>query len=299
MKSFIFNLFISLLIVSTTHAGSPRYDAFRVEVSGSGPALFLIPGATSSGDVWREAANRYRDHYTVHLFTLAGYAGVPPLSATEILPEIKRQLTRYIRENSHGEGILIGHSIGGFLGLWMAADEKGLIDRLVIVDALPFLPAARNPALSEEQAKQAFLRYRNHYTGMDSAALRLSQEMILRSMIKNSRARDAVLEQSLLSDRRTMGMTLYELMSTDLRDDLARIAIPMLVLIPWDDSLDPQSGMDRGQKLSLYRGQYAGAPHCRVRLIENARHFIMLDQPDSLFKDIDAFLSVPTTDEVR
>ncbi len=290
MKLLRLKLYTALLW--TALAATPPYSAFSVEVQGKGPAMFLIPGATSPADVWRETAARYSDRYRVHLFTLAGYAGVPPLSNPHILPEIKRQLINYIKENQSPGSVLIGHSIGGFLGLWLATEAEDLPDKMVIVDALPFLAAAQSPSINAEQARQAFLRYKNYYLNMDSATVRANQQMILQGMIKNDSARAVVLEKSVLSDRRTMGQTMYELMSTDLRDALPRISIPLLVLVPWDAPFDSLSGIQREQKLTIYHKQYAQAPNCRLRLIENSRHFIMLDQTDAFHKEIDAFLSI-------
>src|SRR5690606_11216680 len=58
---------------------------FRVERTGSGRAMLLIPGFLSSGEVWQGTVERFRGEYDMHVLTLAGFAGVPPTGADPYL----------------------------------------------------------------------------------------------------------------------------------------------------------------------------------------------------------------------
>jgi pimeloyl-ACP methyl ester carboxylesterase len=222
---------------------------------------------------------------------LAGYAGVTPLEAEEILPVIKDSLTAYIRKNKSKSSILIGHSIGGFLAMWMASENNNLVDRILIVDALPFLSAAMNPSMTEELAKTSFAMYKNFYDTMDSATVENNQRMVLQGMIKNEEKVDFVLKESIKSDRRTMGVTMYELMGKDLRDDIVSITIPAKVLTSWDEGYDTLVGMTKEKKQALYAGQYKLWQNNKLGLIDNSRHFIMLDNPQAFYNEIDLFLN--------
>ena len=44
--------------------------AFRVEVSGQGPAMIRIPGLSSSGDTWKTTVDHDKNRYTCHVVTL-------------------------------------------------------------------------------------------------------------------------------------------------------------------------------------------------------------------------------------
>ena len=71
--------------------------SFTVQVHGKGPAMILIPGLASSGEVGDGAVARYQD-----VFTLAGFAGQPPvdppllpaameeLMSTDLRPSLRR-----------------------------------------------------------------------------------------------------------------------------------------------------------------------------------------------------------------
>src|SRR5262245_37138744 len=66
--------------VAASAATSPRtttirYETpvLRVEVTGKGRPMVLIPGLTCSGDVWRETVAHFADHYQCHVVTLGGF----------------------------------------------------------------------------------------------------------------------------------------------------------------------------------------------------------------------------------
>src|SRR5262249_21240266 len=61
-----------------TPAAVSEPKSFRAEVTGTGPAMILIPGLASSGETWTTTVAHLRTRYTCHVLTLAGFAGVPP-----------------------------------------------------------------------------------------------------------------------------------------------------------------------------------------------------------------------------
>ncbi len=167
MKKIVLSL-LSLCLFATVYAQkvTTNYPEFKVEVSGTGPDLILIPGATCSGEVWKETVLRYQQDFTCHVFTLAGYAGVPALNEAPMLPKIKSGLLRYISEKTE-QPIIMGHSIGGFLALQIAA-ETHAISKVIVVDALPFLAGINNSAMTEEiMRKMPVEPMVAQYTGMD------------------------------------------------------------------------------------------------------------------------------------
>lgn len=155
-------------------AAAPRPDnlaahpSFTVRVSGQGRPLILIPGLTCPGAVWDETVARYAARgYQCHVLSLAGFGGMPatPAGAAKtaattttaapagFLPPVREQLLAYIKTQRLERPAIIGHSLGGFLGLWLSVARPEVIGPLVIVDSLPFLAAVQNPALTAEAAK--------------------------------------------------------------------------------------------------------------------------------------------------
>ena len=126
---------------------------FQVKVSGQGQPMILIPGLASGGGTWDTTVARYQDRYQCHVLTLAGFAGVPRIPAP-MLDTVRDGIADYIRENKLEKPVIVGHSLGGFLALAVAAKYPDLPGKLVIVDSYPFLAGVMNPGASVAEAKQ-------------------------------------------------------------------------------------------------------------------------------------------------
>ena len=90
------------------------------------------------------------------------------------------------------------------------------------------------------------------------------------------------------SDRKAMATSMYQMLSHDLRPDLARVTAPTLVLAGWaaQKGMLPRSAIE-----GMYQGQYRLLPNVKFELTDTARHFIMYDDPDWMYARIDQFLN--------
>jgi len=87
-----------------------------------------------------------------------------------------------------------------------------------------------------------------------------------------------------------------ELFAADLRDDLANIKVPTLVLGTW---IGYSQYTDRQRTEANLRRQYAKLAGVDIRITDTARHFIMWDDPDWMFGQLDRFLSLAEPGPVR
>lgn len=262
-------------------------SAFKVEVKGSGEALILIPGLASSGDVWQATAARMCVKRQCHILTLAGFAGVAPLAGERLLPAAEQQLADYISANKLGKPTVIGHSLGGFLGMRLAADHPDKVGRLVVVDALPALGATRNPAADRAQLQAGAAQLRDAMRGQDDAAFSAMQQRSVANMVTAPENAARIAAWGAQSDRATVTDAMYDIMSSDLRDDIARIKAPTLVLGTWVAyrAFAPKEAIE-----ALFKSQYAKLPGVKVELADTARHFIMYDDPEWMYARIDQFI---------
>lgn len=84
------------------------------------------------------------------------------------------------------------------------------------------------------------------------------------------------------SNKRTLGVTLVELATTDLKKDIARIASPVLV-----------RGSIYGTKEKSYEligQQFKNLPSATIH-VADSKHFIMYDQPQWFYNELDTFLN--------
>jgi pimeloyl-ACP methyl ester carboxylesterase len=163
---------LTLLSLSLTLAcGLWAQDPFQVKVTGHGRPVILIPGLSSSGETWDTTVARYQDRFQCHVLTLAGFAGVPRIPAP-MLEHVREGIAVYIRKNKLDHPVIVGHSLGGFLALDLAAHDPELPGRLVIVDSYPFLGGVVDPKATIEQAREMAGQMRGYIvsvTGADSA----------------------------------------------------------------------------------------------------------------------------------
>ena len=273
------------LLFASTAIAAP---AFKIDVTGNatGAPMILIPGLASSGAVWDGTVKRYCGTRRCHVLTLAGFAGVPAIDGP-LLATAEQQLSEYITANKLAQPVIVGHSLGGFLALKLAADHPEQVGRLVIVDSLPALAAVQMPSITSAQMKEMAAGMRARMLGMDAAAHQAGQLQTLRTMITGEADVQRALAWGRESDRTTVANAMADLMGQDLRQDVARIKAPTLVMGSWIAYKDFGT---REQFLQTYQDQYRQLPGVTIEMADNARHFIMLDDPDWMYDRIDQFL---------
>ena len=280
---------LALAFALSAAAGAQTpHPSFAVTVSGHGPAIVLIPGLLSTGEVWDTTVERYKDRHTLHVRTLAGFGGPAPVGAP-FLPRVREELIGYLRGVRSERGdkpILVGHSLGGFLALWVAATAPELVAGVVAVDGVPFLPALANPAATADGAKAQGDMIRTMYAGFTTDQLVDQSRLALTTMITAPADVERALEWVRRSDPATAGNAVAELMSTDLRPLLAALSAPTLLI--GASGAAPEGMQPAFEK--AYELQVAAAPRARVIMATKARHFIMLDDPAFLFAALDEFL---------
>jgi len=141
-------------------------------------------------------------------------------------------------------------------------------------------------ATAQSSAPQAD-QIRKLYGSFTREQLAAQSRTAFASLIKDPGQVETATGWSATSDPATVGTAVYEMMTTDLRQQIAAIKSPVLLLAAADGAPDAAS---RKQLASSYEAQVAKVPQARVVLAERARHFIMLDDPAFLFSTMDTFL---------
>jgi N-formylmaleamate deformylase len=289
----------ALTTVLTAALAAFQPTAFRVAVAGHGRPMILIPGLSSSGETWTSTVAHYKDRFTTHTVTLAGFAGVPPIEGRPLLTTVRDQLVEYIEKNGIEKPIVMGHSLGGNVALDLAASRPDLVGPVVIVDSLPFYASVMFHVDTAAAAKPMIDGMRTAFAGIT----REQYDAFVRShqatkyMVTGPSDLDAITEWGLKSDPKTVYDAMLELYSGDLRPSLPRIASPALVLGTWAGIRDQmqQTGLaiTRDAVVENFSRQYAAVPRLHFALSESARHFVMFDDPAWFFQQVDRFLADP------
>ena len=241
--------------------------AFSVEVHGRGRPVILIPGLGCPGSVWRDTVQHLRG-YQSHVLTLAGFAGKPRIDAPLVKTTVD-ELARYIRAHHLVHPVIIGHSLGGFVAYSLAAREPALVGPVVVVDA-----GAAGGTVDGDTASAASSFWR------DASDAQFAQRIkdVFGQMSARPERLAPLLAEIAHSDRRAIGDAVYELSTTTVGDDLARIRAPVLLVLA-----------DGGLQ-SEYRRQARAIRERQIVVLPGTGHFVMLDDPRGFFAAVDDFL---------
>jgi pimeloyl-ACP methyl ester carboxylesterase len=261
-----------------------QQKAFKVEVYGKGQPVILIPGYACSGDVWKETVDALKGKYELHVLTLAGFAGVPPID-TPILKTVKNEIIKYVKENHLNKPVLIGHSLGAFMSLWVASEDPSLFSKVLCVDGVPFISSMTNAATTSEEVTNDPSYNANSiavkFINMPDKEFADKQFKSVLTMVSDSTHARVITKWSEASDRKTLAYTYVEMSTTDLRNDLSKINIPVLVL-----------GSTYGTKQISQK--MLGDEYSRLKdkliVIAPTKHFIMYDDPVWFREEVKNFL---------
>ena len=264
-----------------------RLDHISITATGAGAPVILIPGLSSPRAVYDGIVPELAKTHRVYTVQVNGFDGDDPGKnlAPGILGGIVADLDRYIAENRLGGAAVVGHSMGGLVGLMLAKAHPSDIGRLMVVDALPyvgdiFVPGA-TVAQIEPQAKamreQMVASYGKPADAAANAALAAGM-----ALEPGSRAKIAAWVAK--ADPRVSAQAMYEDMTTDLGPDMAGIATPITLVYPWSARLPKERAN------GFYRAEYADAPHVTFVPVGESGHFVMLDQPAAFAAAVANFL---------
>ncbi|MET4107063.1 alpha/beta hydrolase [Hymenobacter sp. UYP22] len=278
--------------LTPTPTNSPAaHPNFTVQVVGKGRPVLLIPGLTCPGTVWNETVAHYQKQYQCHIISLAGFGGTEaPATTDKLLQNVRDQLLVYIKTQRLSKPIVIGHSLGGFMALWMSSTQPEAVGPLVIVDSLPFMGAIQNPAATVEQVRPMAEGMRQQMS--KGSANATQQRQMTASMVTDTARITQVTRWALQSDPATVAQAMYDMYTTDLRQDIARIQQPVLVLGAW--AAYKAYGSTKESTRAIFTQQYAKLPQHRVEMSEAGKHFLMYDDTQWFFQLSDAFLKQNT-----
>ncbi len=256
-----------MVFVSTRKAAEP----FQVKRLGeAGPVVLFLSGLNTHGNLWHPWMESLAASKRVIAVTPAGFAGVEVAGLEHgfferLIPALSRLLAA---EGAQGVTV-VGHSLGGLIALMLARAEPERVGSLLVVDNLPYLADLFMPGATPAQAAQ-------QAAALVQWMLDGNRRVRLLATLTSSPSFLTTLEVwSDASDLATSITAFKEILSTDFRQALKDITQPITVLAAWH----PAMSASKAQRESLFIEQYAKAPNVRILVVENSRHFIMIDRP--------------------
>lgn len=290
MRNALLAALFLLTSCTTTTATAPFVsDRISVETRGSGPDLILIPGLAGHREIWNGVAATLDDRYRLHLVQVHGFAGVPAGANAQgpVAAPVAEEIARYIRESKLRRPAVIGHSMGGTIGMMLAARHPDAVGRLMLVDVMPFLGTLFGPeGATPEGLRTAADRMRANILGSPLDQGFLSQ--MFGTMTLKADMRPVLMRYLRTSDRNTVANAFHELIVTDLRPELSRITAPVTVLyvVP----VNTRVPVTPEQLDASMQQLYANAAGVRLVRIDDSSHFIHWDQPARFVTEVEAWM---------
>lgn len=268
-------LLIAIGVISLSLTAQNK--AFEVKISGAGEPILFFPGFACPGDVWKDIVSEVSKTNTCYVFTFAGFGNVPAIDKPW-LPKIKEDISQYIIENRLQKATIIGHSLGGTLGLWLASEAPFDFKKVIVVDALASTGALMIPDFdSETIVYDSPLNQK--LLDMDAKSFETMVDQMVPGMSLNKDKHELIKAWILNTDRKTYVYGYTDLLKLDLRDALANITVPVTIL-----AATQPYGEENVKK--TYAGQYKNLDKYTIKYATASAHFIMFDQPDWLLTNI-------------
>jgi pimeloyl-ACP methyl ester carboxylesterase len=286
----LYAVMIAILVcIISQNSKAEEYAGINIQDKGRGSVLVFIPGLNSGSDTFTQTCEAFVKQHRCVLLHLPGFAGQKPVSLQKgFLSPMKDEIISLLREKKLSQVTLVGHSLGGLLSLMIALDAPELVDKIVIVDSLPFFPAIQNPLLTTEQAKPMAEQMRQQMNAQTDADFFKNASMSATGMSNQTSRYTQLIQWGQKSDRATTTLAMYELMTTDLRASVAKINKPVMVLGAW--AAYKNYGSTKESTQQIFSTQYAQLKNVDIHMSETGYHFLTWDDNDWVNQHIQNFL---------
>jgi pimeloyl-ACP methyl ester carboxylesterase len=276
------------MLFAASAASAEKFQDLEVRTHGSGRPVVLLHGLNSSAATWDDLCTRFEKSIACYQVQMPGFVGSAPITTNDYIKTVRDQVSGFIRERQLKDPIIVGHSLGGIVAMTIAIDQPHIASGLLVVDSLPFLPAAQNPGATSEVMRPIAELTRRNLLAMSEGQWAAQAQRSAASMVTDPARQELVKQWSLASARQATADAMHSVMTTDLRNDVERIAIPATVLASWT-SRKPMAG-PREETQRTFEQQYERLRDARILTTEDALHFIMWDDSQLTDRELSQLL---------
>jgi len=253
----------------------------RWSVKGEGKAVIVVHGTPWSSFNLRHLIDGLSDDYRVYFFDLLGYGQSDKSNGDVSLGIQNEVLARLIEFWELEKPIAIGHDFGGTTVLRTHLINDKPYEKLVVID-----PVAISPWGS------SFFRHVNKYEAAFAGMPDYIHEAVVETYIKtaahNSLSQETI-EGIVAPWKGEKGKAAFyrqiaqadSKFTDEIQGQYQAINIPTLILWGEKDTWIP---LEKGKKL------HKMIPHSEFRVIPDSGHLVIEESPESLVKEIKAFL---------
>jgi pimeloyl-ACP methyl ester carboxylesterase len=159
---------------------------------------------------------------------------------------------------------------------------------VISVEGVPFLSALINAGTTAEAVRPQAEQVQKYYLTVTAEQIAASNRLAFASMMSDASRVEAATKWG-ATDGPAAGAMVAEIMTTDIRTDVARIKSPLLLIGAGKRVSASPEQMQQARQ--AYEAQVARVPVHEVVFAENALHFVMYDDLPFLLRTMDGFLN--------
>jgi pimeloyl-ACP methyl ester carboxylesterase len=264
------------------NAGGVR---LRYIVAGSGPAVVLLHTLRTQLDMFQKVFPELAKRYRVYAFDYPGhgYSDIPTADYTADF--FTESVARVLEALQIEEAVLAGESIGGTIALLLAARKNPRVRGVVAVNPYDY---AGGRGLARSSPVAAMLLAVGRIPVVGATFMRLRSSLVQRPIFRGGLQRKDSMPEALLREMVLVGnrqghyqafMSLMDHSSgwEDARREYGAIDRPVMLLYGERDWSRPAEREADARDI----------PKAQLRTVEDAGHFLSLDQPGEWVRAVD------------
>jgi pimeloyl-ACP methyl ester carboxylesterase len=264
--------------------------AFTDEGSGE-KTLVFIHGLSSNLKSWYKNVSVLKTDYRCIALDLPGYGKSTKNSTTYSLKDYAGFLNSFIEIKTLTNVVLLGHSMGGQVAVITVLDAPENFKNLVLVASAGIetfsekeamvMKASYTTAIVEESTPE---QIRNNFE-MNFYQFPEDAEFMVRERIAMRDTDDMNIYSEVVVNN------IHAMLDEPIIDRLSSIEIPVLMIYGKNDLLIPNKYFHPSQDIrSLVKDAKERISTLKVRLIDEAGHFVNFEKPDEVNEEIKQFL---------
>jgi 3-oxoadipate enol-lactonase len=246
----------------------------NAEVSGDGPPLFLFHSLLSDRASFDLIAPQLSRSYRVIVPELPGFGGSKSVSGG--LAAVADRMAEMVRDAADDkDAIVLGNGYGGFVALQMAIRHPDIAHKLVLADC---------GAAFSQNGREAF---RNMAAASKAKGLGAITDVAMRRLFapEFQAAHPDLMrdrrEAFLKTDSEVLQSACSQLAELDLRPELSKVKVPVLVLVGEHDEATPPP---------MSHELAALLPNARLKVLAGCAHVPQLQAPEVFLEAVGDFL---------
>ena len=222
-----------------------------------GPVVVLSPSLGATTEMWASQVGALSERMRVVRYD-------PRSQGPATIGDLGRDVVELLDELGVGRASFAGISMGGAVGMWLAANAPERIERLVLISTAPHFPPP-------EQWQQRIEAIREAGTAEVLADAVVDRWLTPAYAAQHPEAREALRTQIATTPPERYVACCEALAQADLRDALPSITAPTLVIGARDD---PSTPPDRAEAIAQ------AIPGARLEILAPGAHLVNVERAD-------------------